>query len=528
MNNLFLIVLLCIFISCKKEALKSEVILKKEIVKPRVQPEGKPTNIDSAVVISSRNKVLKDFYSSTNYRTVWQSEKKRKIILAELLKSSEEGLNPEDYNLKTLNDFEKRATTLDSLDIVKYDILLTSCLQKYISHLTNGRLNPRKLYKNWDLKENYIDLNATVALLLQTDSLAYTIEQLKPNHIVYKRLKKALRQINTFPKDDFKPIKFTKIITPNDTNPSLIAIKKRLIYWKELQPKDSLSPVYDEETVNALKKFQSRHGLAADAKIGAGTIASLNFSKNQRIQQILVNLERWKWYPKQMGKEYLIINIPDYKLTLVNNNDTLRTHRVIVGRAKRKTPILSSKLTQVVFNPTWTVPPTILREDVIPAILKSRSYLTQSNIKVYDSNGRIVSPYEWQLSQAKTYRYVQSPGTFNSLGMVKIIFPNRFSVYLHDTNHRDYFDKIDRSLSSGCVRVDNPLELTEYILDDEVDWNLAKITETLQNERKKFVNIKKEIAFHLLYWTAWSENNKLIFRDDIYNLDGALYDKLRN
>ncbi|WP_426064209.1 L,D-transpeptidase family protein [Flavobacterium sp. DSP2-3-1] len=502
--------------------------MEKKTVKPRVQPEGKPTNIDSAVVISSHNKVLKDFYSSTNYRTVWQSEKKRKIVLAELLKSSEEGLNPEDYNLKTLYNFEKRATTLDSLDIVKYDILLTSCLQKYISHLTNGRLNPRKLYKKWDLKENYIDLNATVALLLQTDSLAYKIQQLKPSHIVYKRLKKALRQINTFPKDDFKPIKFTKIITPNDTNPSLIAIKKRLIYWKELQPKDSLSPVYDEETVNALKKFQSRHGLAADAKIGAGTIASLNFSKNQRIQQILVNLERWKWYPKQMGKEYLIINIPDYKLTLVNNNDTLRTHRVIVGRAKRKTPILSSKLTQVVFNPTWTVPPTILREDVIPAILKSRSYLTQSNIKVYDSNGRIVSPYEWQLSQAKTYRYVQSPGTFNSLGMVKIIFPNRFSVYLHDTNHRDYFDKIDRSLSSGCVRVDNPLELTEYILDDEVNWNLAKITETLQNERTKFVNIKKEIAFHLLYWTAWSENNKLIFRDDIYNLDAALYDKLRN
>ncbi len=528
MNNLFLIVLLCIFISCKKEGLKSEVILKKEIVKPRVQPEGKPTNIDSAVVISSHNKVLKDFYSSTNYRTVWQSEKKRKIVLAELLKSSEEGLNPEDYNLKTLYDFEKRATTLDSLDIVKYDILLTSCLQKYISHLTNGRLNPRKLYKNWDLKENYIDLNATVALLLQTDSLAYTIEQLKPNHIVYKRLKKALRQINTFPKDDFKPIKFTKIITTNDTNPSLIAIKKRLIYWKELQPKDSLSPIYDEETVNALKKFQSRHGLAADAKIGAGTIASLNFSKNQRKQQILVNLERWKWYPKQMGKEYLIINIPDYKLTLVNNNDTLRTHRVIVGRAKRKTPVLSSKLTQVVFNPTWTVPPTILREDVIPAILKSRNYLTQSNIKVYDSNGRIVSPDEWQSSQAITYRYVQSPGTFNSLGMVKIIFPNRFSVYLHDTNHRDYFDKIDRSLSSGCVRVDNPLELTEYILDDKVNWNLAKITETLQNERTKFVNIRKEIALYLLYWTAWSENNKLIFRDDIYNLDAALYDKLRN
>ena len=229
-----------------------------------------------------------------------------------------------------------------------------------------------------------------------------------------------------------------------------------------------------------------------------------------------------------MGKEYIIINIPDYKLTLVNHNDTLRTHKVIVGRAKRKTPILSSKLTQVVFNPTWTVPPTILREDVIPAVLKSRSYLTKSNITVYDRNGRIVNPYEWQLSQAKTYRYVQSPGTFNSLGMVKIIFPNRFSVYLHDTNHRDYFEKNDRSISSGCVRVENPLELTEYLLNDEVNWSLEKITETLQNERTKFVKIKKEVSFHLLYWTAWSENNKLIFRDDIYNLDANLYNQLRN
>lgn len=364
--------------------------------------------------------------------------------------------------------------------------------------------------------------------LLNSDSLAYEIEQLKPNHIVYKRLKKALQLLNNFPKDNFKSIKFTKIITPNDTTPSIIDIKKRLIYWKDMQPNDSLTPIYDQEMVTALKRFQSRHGLAADAKIGAGTIASLNFSKTQRTQQILANLERWKWFPKQMGNEYIIINIPDYKLLLVKNKDTLRTHRVIVGRTKRKTPILSSTLTQVVFNPTWTVPPTILREDVIPAILRSREYLTQSNIKVYDSNGRIVSPYEWKLSQAKTYRYVQSPGTFNSLGMVKLIFPNRFSVYLHDTNHRDYFEKIDRSLSSGCVRVENPLELTEYLLHDPVSWNLEKITETLQKERTKFVKIKKEVAIHLLYWTAWSENDKLIFRDDIYSLDSNLYDKLRN
>ncbi|MFV8378451.1 L,D-transpeptidase family protein [Flavobacterium sp. LB3R33] len=528
MKTLILILLICAAISCKKEKLKSEVILKSDFSKPYVLPKGKSIRIDSTLLSSFNSKTLSDFYKSTNYRTTWQSVDSRKIILAALLKSDEEGLNPEDYNVKTLIDFEKKSATLNDADLAKYDILLTESFQKYISHLTNGTLNPIKLYKNWDLKENFIDINETLTDLLNNDSLADKIEQLKPNHIVYKRLKTALKLINTFPKDNFKVLKIAEIISPNDTNPSIINIKKRLTYWKELQPQDSLTSIYDEETMLAIKKFQNRHGLAADGIIGPATIASLNFSKKQRIQQIIVNLERWKWYPKEMGKEYIIINIPDYRLTLIKDKDTLRSHRVIVGRAKRKTPILSSRLTQVVFNPTWTVPPTILREDVIPAILKNRSYLTESNIKIYDRNGGIVSPHEWHLSQAKSYRYVQSPGTFNSLGMVKIIFPNRFSVYLHDTNHRDYFDKIDRSLSSGCVRVDNPLELTEYLLNDSVNWNLEKITEILQSEKTKFVKIKKEVSFQLLYWTAWSENNKLIFRDDIYNLDADLYTKLRN
>jgi murein L,D-transpeptidase YcbB/YkuD len=154
-------------------------------------------------------------------------------------------------------------------------------------------------------------------------------------------------------------------------------------------------------------------------------------------------------------------------------------------------------------------------------------YLAQTNIKIYDANGNLVSANDWKLSSAKSYRYVQSPGTFNSLGMVKLIFPNRFSIYLHDTNHRDFFGKQMRSLSSGCVRVENPLKLAEYLLDDETNWNLEKITETLQSAKTKQIKIKNKVDVHILYWTAWSEKNTLIFRDDIYNLDADLYQKLR-
>jgi murein L,D-transpeptidase YcbB/YkuD len=528
MKNHFLLIVFFLFINCKNETSKF-------VLEPKaVSVTSEKSNTKAAIAIDSiqldlfHSKFLTAFYNSNSNKSVWTTSEKRKIILEFLNKSDEEGLNSLDYSVKKLNQFELKYDSLSDTECAEYDVLLTYNLQKYISHLTNGRLNPKKLYKNWDLKENKIDLQETVSELLKTDSLSIKLEQLKPNFIVYKRLKKALKIINSFPNNNFVKIEIKGKLVLNDSNSEIVEVKKRLMYWKDLQPKDSLSVIYDTETENAMKKFQKRHGLAADGVIGKGTLMALNFSKNQRKEQIIANLERWKWFPKNMGNEFVIINIPEYRLTLIKNKDTLRVHKVIVGRAKRKTPVLSSKLTQAIFNPTWTVPPTILREDVIPAILKNRSYLAKTNIRLIDKNGNVVSARNWNLSDARSFRYVQIPGKFNSLGMVKLMFPNRFSVYLHDTNHRDFFEKNERSLSSGCVRVDNPLELTEYLLNDKENWNLEKITETLQNEKTKYVSIKKEVLFHLLYWTAWSEKNTLIFRDDIYNLDADLYQKLGN
>ena len=173
----------------------------------------------------------------------------------------------------------------------------------------------------------------------------------------------------------------------------LIYLKKRLAYWYDMKKPDSLTNIYDETTFNALKNFQSRHGLAPDGVIGKGTIASLNFTKQKRKEQIIANMERWRWYPREFEKEYLIINIPDYSLQVVKKKDTVKTHRIIVGKASRSTPILSSKLSYVVFNPTWTVPPTILKEDVIPAATKNRGYFASKNITIY-SGSTIVSPYD--------------------------------------------------------------------------------------------------------------------------------------
>jgi murein L,D-transpeptidase YcbB/YkuD len=524
-NKILIFLLVFVIVSCGKESKKKQVTPVPVSI-PVIQPEGKSVVIDTVLLNSYGSEILKEFYLSSGFKSVWQSKSDRKIIIKQLLNSDEEGLNPDDYYVYKLQKFEKKYASLNDKNRGSYDILLTRSLQKYISHLSNGKLNPENFYKDWDLIENTIDINPSIAVMLKSDSLQYKIEQLKPNNMVYKRLKKALKIINSFPKDDFKAIEITNKIVLNDTNPSLIDIKKRLIYWRDMKPKDSLSSIYDSITKEAMKKFQIRHGLAADGVIGKGTIAALNFSKRKRKEQILTNLERWKWFPREMGGEYMIINIPDYKLVLVKDNDTIRTHKVIVGRDKRPTPVISSRLSNVILNPTWTVPPTILREDVIPSISRNRNYLAQTNIKVYDSNGNEVSANNWKLSKAKGYRYVQTPGTFNSLGMVKFSFPNRFSIYLHDTNHRDFFGKQKRSLSSGCVRVENPLKLAEYLLADGANWEIEKITETLQSGQTKAIKINNEVNVHILYWTAWSENNNLIFRDDIYNLDADLCQKL--
>ncbi|WP_447635091.1 L,D-transpeptidase family protein [Flavobacterium microcysteis] len=484
--------------------------------------------VDSTYVATFENDSLTSFYKMNGFKTVWNTSQARQLIIEELSKADQEGLDPKDYNLNDLDRNEKKVSSLTEKEIASYDVQMTLSVQKYLAHLTRGKLNPKELYTDWDLTTNQAEINLLLTAAIAGDSLQTVIEKAKPNHIVYKKLKEALVLINKFPTDTLKKIEISGKLKVKDTSQSLIDIKRRLMYWKDMKAQDSLTSLYDPETEKGIRQFQSRHGLAADGVIGASTIMALNISKNVRKEQIIANLERWRWFPRNMSEHYIIINIPDYKLHTVFKNDTTRTHNVIVGTSKRKTPVLSSKLSYAVFNPTWTVPPTILKEDIIPATTRNRGYLAKKNITVYDKNGKEVEVSNWNPEKALNYRYVQSPGTYNSLGMVKIMFPNNYTVYLHDTNHREYFDKTNRSLSSGCVRVQNPLELTEYLLDDKKNWSLEKITETLKKEKTQSAKIKNDIAIYQLYWTAWSHDNTLQFRPDIYTLDNALYLKLRD
>lgn len=526
MNKYYFFIVLLVFLSCKKESIINLDTFKESNSNNK---EGEIISIDSLLTNQFKSKSLVAFYASRDYKTAWQSEKNRKIILETIKNCESEGLNPSDYAVLKLQKLENKFIELEESELIDYDLLLTYNFQKYLNHLHNGKLSPKNLYTNWDIEVEELDTKTILNKALEKDSLTSEIEKCQPKALTYSKLIKALSIINKFPEDKTKPIVTTEEkINPNDSNPIIIDIKKKLLYWKDLETNDSITGNYDTITVKAVKKFQTRHGLISDGIIGKSTVNALNFTKEERKHQIIANLERWRWYTKSFAQNYVLINIPNYSLNVVEDQNITMSKRIVVGTIKRKTPILTSILQTVVFNPTWTVPPTILKEDLIPEMMKNRNALKNKGIGIYDSKNNEIDPEKWDPNRPRGYRYVQKPGYYNALGVVKINFPNKRSVYLHDTNHRNLFERNNRSLSSGCVRIENPLELVELLLDSPKQYSKEKIDSIVVTKKTLYIGIRKRYAIYQWYWTAWSEDNELIFRTDIYNLDTDLYAQLRN
>jgi L,D-transpeptidase YcbB len=527
MKKLYVLLIIIVFFNCKKNNLSTTsgnaAIIDTTIFgKIRIK-------IDTAYINKFKDKNLKDFYENYNNEVVWESKKLRKEIIDVIKDSENEGLQPKDYNLNKLSDFENQISDLSDNEIVEYDLLLTRSLQALTKHVSTGKLNPKTQFKEIDVKEKIVDVNQLLYESIDGKNIRSTIEKSKSQHPIYQNIKQALQILRSFPEDKVPYIKANKKIKPGQKNNVVVAIKKRLMYWKDLQQDSIVTSEYDHRTVDAIKTFQWRHGLQADGVIGTTTFDALNFTKDQRIQQVIANLERWRWYANEFENHYILVNIPDYSLVVVKNNDTMRQHRVVVGKTDRRTPILTSKLNNIVLNPNWTVPPTILKEDIYPDAVKDKNTFRKKGLTIYDYKNKVISPYSWKLEDAKKYKYVQNPGINSALGSVKLNFPNRFSVYLHDTNHRDLFTRNYRSLSSGCVRIDKPLEMAEYILNNK-KWNLKKIKDTTQTKNPKTITLRipDDIYVYQLYWTAWQKCGVLQFRDDVYCTDYEIYSLLSN
>jgi murein L,D-transpeptidase YcbB/YkuD len=300
------------------------------------------------------------------------------------------------------------------------------------------------------------------------------------------------------------------------------ALAKRLAvtgdYTGQINEQD---PAYGPELQEAVKRFQRRHGLEPDASIGPAAVTKMNVPADARVRQIALNLERWRWLPRDLGDRYLLVNVPEYRLEIWERGQVPLSMRVVVGKKDTPTPIFADDMTHVVFSPYWNVPATIAKNETVPSALRDPAFLRRTNIDVLDKSGKPVDASAIDLENVGEYRFRQRPGASNSLGLVKFMFPNSFNVYLHDTPADSLFARATRSFSHGCVRVEQPEQLAQYVLRDQPEWTPERIAEAMHAGEERTVKIAAPLPVYLGYWTARvSADGILQFRDDLYGIDG--------
>ncbi|MBR9987760.1 MAG: L,D-transpeptidase family protein, partial [Desulfosarcina sp.] len=484
------------------------------------------------------------FYRMVDYQPVWVDanglRSQGKILWRAIMGSAGDGLRPDDYlvpalvpPLKDAASFSHEVRLSYPKQYVQMDVALTAVMLKYAIHLEQGRIAPQTLAHMGvaDQPTPGSDLPAELAAAVKEDRLTAFIEALRPKQKAYGRLRSALKRYDHIRETGGWPaIAPGPSLTLGDRGPRVSALRNRLALSGDLSsglPVDNDN--YDRGLETAVMRFQYRHGLVADGVVGKKTLAALSVSVEARILALQLNMERWRWYPDSFGKRYLLVNIPDYTLAVMEGDWMVRRMRAIVGKSRRQTPALSGRMTYLEFNPYWNIPRKIARRDILPKVVSDPEYLTRQGIRVFDSwdrQAREVDPAGiiWENLSANhfPYRLRQDPSDVNALGRIKFMFPNPQSVYIHDTPGRALFNRQERHFSSGCIRVETPLDLAQYLLDGQ-GWTLSRLEAAMMNGRRQTVVLDDPIPVHLVYFTAWVDADGAVnFREDIYDRDREL------
>jgi len=506
---------------------------------------GYPVTVHDAPLYAQE--ALTKFYEARNYESAWHSRAAQDELVRAISEIADEGLNPADYHQKTLQAISQTSSDDSEPELqADIDLVFSDAFLILASHLLEGKVNPQTIHAEWTANRREREVHIILSDALQSGSVYQTLQSLKPPAPAYQRLISYRRQLSELLGRPWPLNEPGVTIRPGDTDPRLPAIREQLILLGDLPMADNdtlqesgenpTGHLYAGNLIQAIPAFQARHGLDPDGIIGRKTLAALNLMPIERIRQIDANLERWRWLPDSLGDTYVLVNIAGFEMIMVENGEEVLRQRVIVGGPFRQTPVFSDRIRYLVFNPTWTVPRKLMIEDQLPLIQSDPGYLERLNFKVYQGWGadRVeIDPAEvdWAELTANNFPYqlVQQPGPSNALGQVKFMFPNQYEVYLHDTPGQYLFNRIERTLSSGCIRIERPFELAERLLAGNSDWDRNRIEQAIDQEEPANAVLENPVPVHLQYWTVWVDSaGRLQIRSDIYGRDRRLIDALRS
>ncbi len=472
---------------------------------------------------------LQRVYEARRFRPLWSHAGRRAELVGLVEASAAEGLDPDDYHLDAVRALAARPVAAQPTTAADEDILLTDAFLRLERHLRHGKVDPHRLDPDWnfDGRDAGADPPSATASVLAADSLADALAASLGRGQLYRTLTEALADYRRIANaGGWQPVSTGPTLKSGAADTRVVEVRSRLA--AEFALADAAEPRrYDEALEAAVKRFQHRYGIDADGAVGRKTLEAMNVPVAARIDQIRVNLERARWVLPASTTDYLVVNIAGFQAILIRDANIVWQTRVVVGTPYRRTPVFRANLTYLVFNPTWTVPPVILEKDILPEMLTDGQGLARRGLAVFDNDGRRIVPetIDWTryADGGFPYQLVQPPGPRNALGRVKFILPNRHHVFLHDTPARDLFDRSERTFSSGCIRVERPLELAELLLRDAPDWDRAAIDRAVASGQTRTVFLPRPMPVLLLYWTAGlGPDGEFVFHEDVYGRDPAV------
>jgi murein L,D-transpeptidase YcbB/YkuD len=512
----------------KPKALPPEV---PQLLRQTLETTVLPASLRDQKELAQAWEEMQGFYEKRAFQPVWSNASGPRPQAQELIEAipalGADGMHVRRYQPARLAALLKQVEGTKSFDdpqsqrrLVDLDIELTYTYLSLATHLASGRLQPKTMQADWYTKPRKTDLDARLGQALvaeNTGEIVKIFRSLTPRYLHYDRLRQALihhRAIEA--KGGWGTVPSGAKLAAGSRGPQVAALRARLAASGDLAgaaaPAGNAQPaagadVFDDAVTAAISRFQQRHGLEVTGKVDESTLAELNVPVQDRIRQIQVNMERWRWLPATLGERYIMVNVPEFRLDVIESGKTALTMPVIVGKDQSRTPAFSDKMSYIEINPYWNIPESILNEEILPKLGSDPGYLASHNM-------------EWV---GEPQRLRQRPGADNPLGKMKFMFPNDFNIYLHDTPAGHLFSEAERLFSHGCIRIQKPFDLAVYLLKDDPKWTPEALQAAIDSGQNQQIPLKDPLPVHILYWTAWVEPDGTVqFRKDIYGHDAQL------